>query len=47
MPIGGADLETKRRAHAGKMTAYLFLACLFASTGGLLFGYDVGVSGDN
>ncbi|EFJ38553.1 hypothetical protein SELMODRAFT_437470 [Selaginella moellendorffii] len=31
--------------HEGKFTAYVAVACLLAATGGLMFGYDVGISG--
>jgi hypothetical protein len=27
------------------MTGFVFLACLVASSGGLIFGYDIGISG--
>ncbi|XP_026662596.2 sugar transport protein MST6-like [Phoenix dactylifera] len=38
-PAGGS------RDYPGKMTFYVFFACLIAATGGLIFGYDVGISG--
>ena len=44
-----ADLE---RAAAGvievdaKTTTYVILACLIAASGGLLFGYDAGCTGE-
>ncbi|KAJ0963810.1 hypothetical protein J5N97_028932 [Dioscorea zingiberensis] len=31
--------------YPGKMTLFVFLTCLVASTGGLIFGYDIGISG--
>ncbi|KAK3133002.1 hypothetical protein QOZ80_6AG0530740 [Eleusine coracana subsp. coracana] len=34
-----------RRDYPGGLTTFVFMACLVAATGGLLFGYDVGVSG--
>ncbi|KAH7661538.1 Sugar/inositol transporter protein [Dioscorea alata] len=37
-PAGGKD-------YPGKMTIYVFLTCLVAATGGLIFGYDIGISG--
>ncbi|XP_006644256.1 sugar transport protein MST7 [Oryza brachyantha] len=40
---GGADGAPKH--YPGKMTTYVFLACLVASSGGLIFGYDIGISG--
>lgn len=37
--------KTQQYHQPGKMTLYVFLACLVASCGGLLFGYDIGISG--
>ncbi|KAK1304119.1 Sugar carrier protein C [Acorus calamus] len=31
--------------YPGKLTPYVFLTCLLAATGGLIFGYDIGISG--
>ncbi|KAK1304654.1 Sugar transport protein 1 [Acorus calamus] len=33
------------KTYPGKMTLYVFLNCLVAATGGLIFGYDIGISG--
>ncbi|PKA62192.1 Sugar transport protein 1 [Apostasia shenzhenica] len=33
------------KEYSGKMTAFVFLTCLIAATGGLIFGYDIGISG--
>ncbi|THU57025.1 hypothetical protein C4D60_Mb11t23410 [Musa balbisiana] len=33
------------KKHPGKMTLFVFLTCLVASSGGLIFGYDIGISG--
>ncbi|KAJ8509643.1 hypothetical protein OPV22_000077 [Ensete ventricosum] len=33
------------KQHPGKMTPFVFLTCLVASSGGLIFGYDIGISG--
>jgi len=30
-----------------KITPIVILSCIMAATGGLMFGYDVGVSGNN
>ncbi|KAJ8574295.1 hypothetical protein K7X08_026100 [Anisodus acutangulus] len=35
---GGAEYE-------GKVTTFVIMTCLVAATGGLLFGYDIGISG--
>lgn len=37
--------QGRTKYHGGKMTSYVFLACLIASSGGLIFGYDIGISG--
>lgn len=31
--------------YPGKMTAYVIFTCFIGATGGLIFGYDLGVSG--
>eukprot|EP01018_Ginkgo_biloba_P015198 Gb_29275 [translate_table: standard] len=33
------------KAHNGGMTVFVFFACIMAATGGLIFGYDIGISG--
>lgn len=33
------------KQNLGEMTSFVFIACLLASSGGLIFGYDIGVSG--
>ncbi|THU65183.1 hypothetical protein C4D60_Mb05t00990 [Musa balbisiana] len=45
---GGAILRAGNggKDYPGKMTLFVFLACLVASSGGLIFGYDIGISGD-
>ncbi|KAJ0966025.1 hypothetical protein J5N97_027163 [Dioscorea zingiberensis] len=37
-PSGGKD-------YPGKMTTFVLMTCLVAATGGLIFGYDIGISG--
>lgn len=34
------------KGYPARMTLYVFLTCVVASSGGLIFGYDVGVSGN-
>jgi len=44
---GGAIVNTcGQKEHPGKMTLFVFLTCLVAATGGLIFGYDIGISGN-
>ncbi|ONK61235.1 uncharacterized protein A4U43_C08F27610 [Asparagus officinalis] len=33
------------KEYPGKMTLFVFITCLVAATGGLIFGYDIGISG--
>ncbi|PKA47917.1 Sugar carrier protein C [Apostasia shenzhenica] len=33
------------KQYPGKMTMFVFLTCFVAATGGLIFGYDIGISG--
>lgn len=35
---GGGDYE-------GRVTAFVVMTCIVAAMGGLLFGYDIGISG--
>uniref|UniRef100_A0A0E0JK88 Major facilitator superfamily (MFS) profile domain-containing protein n=1 Tax=Oryza punctata TaxID=4537 RepID=A0A0E0JK88_ORYPU len=44
---GGAmtDTDGAHKNYPGNMTIFVFLACLVASSGGLIFGYDIGISG--
>ncbi|CAD5169520.1 unnamed protein product [Musa acuminata subsp. malaccensis] len=44
---GGAILRAGNggKDYPGKMTLFVFLACLVASSSGLIFGYDIGISG--
>ena len=39
-PSGGKEFEAK-------ITPIVIISCIMAATGGLMFGYDVGVSGKN
>ena len=47
---GGAfeDTEAAKRAHLyeHKITGYFIFSCIVAASGGALFGYDLGVSGE-
>ena len=42
---GGAIVVNSSKDYPGKMTLFVFMACLVASSGGLIFGYDIGISG--
>ncbi|CAL9046090.1 unnamed protein product [Musa banksii] len=45
MASGTIVLTSGAKEHPGKMTLFVFLTCLVASSGGLIFGYDIGISG--
>ncbi|XLS76696.1 hypothetical protein HN51_033561 [Arachis hypogaea] len=42
---GGAYVKTGGRKHEGKTTAFVLISCSVAAMGGLIFGYDVGITG--
>jgi hypothetical protein len=35
----------KEGQYNGKITPFFVLSCMIAATGGILFGYDLGISG--
>ena len=44
----GAGMESEEKPwskYEGKTTGYVIAACVVAATGGLIFGYDIGISG--
>ncbi|PKA52634.1 Sugar carrier protein C [Apostasia shenzhenica] len=43
--IGFVNAGGGAKEYPGKMTAFVFLICLMAATGGLILGYDIGISG--
>ncbi|KAL4277655.1 hypothetical protein AHAS_Ahas20G0328900 [Arachis hypogaea] len=42
---GGAHIETGGRHYEGEVTAFVLITCFVAAMGGLLFGYDLGITG--
>jgi hypothetical protein len=44
---GGAVVNTGGggKDYPGKLTMFVLFACVVAATGGLIFGYDIGISG--
>uniref|UniRef100_A0A0E0LG52 Major facilitator superfamily (MFS) profile domain-containing protein n=1 Tax=Oryza punctata TaxID=4537 RepID=A0A0E0LG52_ORYPU len=43
---GGAVVSTGAgKDYPGKLTLFVFFTCVVAATGGLIFGYDIGISG--
>ncbi|KAI3918878.1 hypothetical protein MKW98_017326 [Papaver atlanticum] len=42
---GGMAIQGSTKDYGGKITMFVFVTCLVAATGGLIFGYDLGISG--
>lgn len=43
---GGVVVNTGGgKDYPGKLTMFVLFACIVAATGGLIFGYDIGISG--
>uniref|UniRef100_A0A453BQJ3 Major facilitator superfamily (MFS) profile domain-containing protein n=1 Tax=Aegilops tauschii subsp. strangulata TaxID=200361 RepID=A0A453BQJ3_AEGTS len=43
---GGAVVNTSGgKDYPGRLTIFVFFTCVVAATGGLIFGYDIGISG--
>ncbi|PKI40757.1 hypothetical protein CRG98_038853 [Punica granatum] len=45
MPAGGLSVAPSGSQFEAKITPIVVISCVMAATGGLMFGYDVGVSG--
>ncbi|PRQ37086.1 putative major facilitator, sugar transporter, major facilitator superfamily [Rosa chinensis] len=45
MAGGGISVQGGGRNYEGGVTVFVVFACVAAATGGLLFGYDIGISG--
>ncbi|KAJ7979455.1 Sugar transport protein [Quillaja saponaria] len=45
MPAGGFTTSTTRGDFEARITPIVIISCIMAATGGLMFGYDVGISG--
>ncbi|KAK9276014.1 hypothetical protein L1049_005545 [Liquidambar formosana] len=44
MPAGGI-IDQNAKAYPGNLTPFVFTTCIVAAMGGLIFGYDIGISG--
>ncbi|KDP22453.1 hypothetical protein JCGZ_26284 [Jatropha curcas] len=42
---GGLAIESEGRQYNGSITPFVILSCMVAAMGGLIFGYDIGISG--
>lgn len=38
-------MSTERRPYGGRITTFVVLSCITAGLGGVIFGYDLGISG--
>jgi hypothetical protein len=47
MTGGGFATSANGVEFEAKITPIVIISCIMAATGGLMFGYDVGVSGKN
>ncbi|XP_072958144.1 sugar transport protein MST6-like [Typha angustifolia] len=45
MAGGGMVSQGEVKDYGGKVTAFVVITCMVAATGGLIFGYDIGISG--
>ncbi|KAK4400204.1 Sugar transport protein 10 [Sesamum angolense] len=45
MAVGGGIAAGNGKQYEGRVTPFVVVACLVAATGGLIFGYDIGISG--
>lgn len=43
---GFAAAQGDGRKYEGGVTAFVVITCLVAAMGGLMFGYDIGISGE-
>ncbi|CAI9762344.1 unnamed protein product [Fraxinus pennsylvanica] len=41
----GLAIQSEGAEYAGKITWFVVLSCMIAATGGIIFGYDLGISG--
>lgn len=45
MVAGGSMVGAPQGNYEGRVTPFVVVTCLVAATGGLIFGYDIGISG--
>ncbi|KAG0568535.1 hypothetical protein KC19_6G026600 [Ceratodon purpureus] len=43
--MAGSMIHTSKGNYGGRFTLYVLFACIIGASGGLLFGYDIGISG--
>ncbi len=45
LPAASSTTGAEYKHYEGRTTVYVLLTCLLAACGGLMFGYDIGISG--
>ncbi|KAL9258953.1 Sugar carrier protein C-like protein [Drosera capensis] len=45
MPAGGVVSQEEGKEYPGNLTPFVTVTCIVAAMGGLIFGYDIGISG--
>lgn len=46
MPAVGIATSGNNKEYVGNLTPYVLATCIVAAMGGLIFGYDIGISGN-
>lgn len=46
MPAAGGFDKGNGKGYPGKLTPFVTVTCIVAAMGGLIFGYDIGISGN-
>ena len=46
MPAVGIPTSGNNKEYVGNLTPYVLATCIVAAMGGLIFGYDIGISGN-
>ena len=47
MPAVGIAVGDNRKEYPGNLTPFVTVTCVVAAMGGLIFGYDIGISGNS
>ncbi|XP_015960624.1 hexose carrier protein HEX6 [Arachis duranensis] len=45
MAVGILTAASSGREYGGRITSFVIMSCMVAATGGIIFGYDIGISG--
>ncbi|KAL4321858.1 hypothetical protein AHAS_Ahas14G0152500 [Arachis hypogaea] len=44
MAVGILTAASSGREYGGRITSFVIMSCMVAATGGIIFGYDIGIS---